>query len=290
MDEEDRKATLTHINGCEWPVPVPKGTSLDLIRIEMLNLGAEYVWVDVLCLRQKEGLREDLREEEWKIDVPTIGNVYNRAESVVCYLSGLGRPLCSDADDLESDRCWFKRAWTLQEISRYPIIGGDTGDEELRERFVKKLSSLKKIDQGSLYGVLTEMQKRVSTHSVDKIAGMAYLLGSDSIPAYYETQSENDAWIALMDVASGWYLADILFLYPEPGPKNWQPSWKQVMTETLPLKLCENTGHAWIQSSVIAGIKINSYRNGYIIESALVRGLSDVGDCQGQERHGNFVC
>ncbi len=66
---------------------------------------------------------------------------------------------------------------TLQEISRYPIIGGDTGDEELRERFVKKLSSLKKIDQGSLYGVLSEMQKRVSTHSVDKIAGMAYLLG-----------------------------------------------------------------------------------------------------------------
>ncbi len=35
----------------------------------MLNLGAEYVWLDVLCLRQKEGLREDLREEEWKVDV-----------------------------------------------------------------------------------------------------------------------------------------------------------------------------------------------------------------------------
>ncbi len=35
------------------PVPIPQDTSLDLIRIEMLNLGAEYAWLDVLCLRQE---------------------------------------------------------------------------------------------------------------------------------------------------------------------------------------------------------------------------------------------
>ncbi len=36
---------------------MPKDANLDLIRIEMLNLGAEYAWLDVLCLRQ-EGWEE----------------------------------------------------------------------------------------------------------------------------------------------------------------------------------------------------------------------------------------
>ena len=36
-----------------WPVPIPVHTSLERVRIECLNLGAEYVWADVLCLRQK---------------------------------------------------------------------------------------------------------------------------------------------------------------------------------------------------------------------------------------------
>ncbi len=57
-------------------VPIPKDANLDLIRIEMLNLGAEYAWLDVLCLRQLGGRGEDLRKEEWKLDVPTIGHVY----------------------------------------------------------------------------------------------------------------------------------------------------------------------------------------------------------------------
>ncbi len=80
----------TPINGKEWPVHIPKDVDLNLIRIEMLNLGAEYMWLEVLCLRQKDegGLREDLRMEEWKLDVPTIGGMYNG--KVVIYLSGLG--------------------------------------------------------------------------------------------------------------------------------------------------------------------------------------------------------
>ncbi len=55
-----------------------RDADLNLIRIEMLNLGEEYAWLDVLCLRQKEegGPREDLRVEEWRLDVTTIGGVY----------------------------------------------------------------------------------------------------------------------------------------------------------------------------------------------------------------------
>ncbi len=52
MHKDDRVNMWTPINGREWPVPIPKDANLDLIRIEMLNLGAEYVWLDVLCLRQ----------------------------------------------------------------------------------------------------------------------------------------------------------------------------------------------------------------------------------------------
>ncbi|KAK0451289.1 uncharacterized protein EV420DRAFT_710101 [Desarmillaria tabescens] len=236
IDEEDRKDVLTPINGYEWPVPIPKDTSLEHIRIEMLNLGAKYVWLDVLCLRQKGGRREDLRVEEWKADVPTIGSVYEQAEKVVCYLSGLGRPLSSDADNFESDRCWFKRAWTLQEISRHPIIGGVTDDKELRWRFQEQLSSLRRIHgQHRVYEVLLQMQKRVSTNPVDKVAGMAYLLNSNSIPAYYGKQSE-EVWAALVNMTAQHTQGDLLFLYPKPGNGNkiWRPSWRQVMIEELP--------------------------------------------------------
>ncbi len=92
--------------------------------------------------------------------MPTIGSVYEQAEKVVCYLSGLGRLLSSKADDFESDQCWFKRAWTLQEISEHPVIGGDTGDEEIRAKLEEKPSSLQKIHSGGhVYGVLSQMQE-----------------------------------------------------------------------------------------------------------------------------------
>ncbi len=84
VDEKDRVDVMTPINGYEWPVPVPKDANLDLIRLEMLNLGAQYAWLDILCLRQEGGKDEHLRVDEWKLDVPTIGWVYECAPQVVC--------------------------------------------------------------------------------------------------------------------------------------------------------------------------------------------------------------
>ncbi len=55
VDTKDHGDEMTPINGYEWPVPMPKDANLDLIRIEMLNLGAEYAWLDILCLRQEGG-------------------------------------------------------------------------------------------------------------------------------------------------------------------------------------------------------------------------------------------
>ncbi len=103
VDEKDVTRVMTPINGYEWPVPIPKDADLDLIRIEMPNLGAEYVWLDVLCLRQEDQSEDprfaisqeewDEREaprKEWKVDMPTIGCVYLLSTHVVCYLSRLG--------------------------------------------------------------------------------------------------------------------------------------------------------------------------------------------------------
>ncbi|PBK62130.1 hypothetical protein ARMSODRAFT_859292, partial [Armillaria solidipes] len=106
VDEKDRVDVWTPINGYACPVPIPKDASLDLLWIEMLNLGVQYMWLDVLCLRQKGGTKEDIRVKEWKLDVPIIGRVY-RNTWVVIYLSGLGLPLSVKEGDLDSERCWF---------------------------------------------------------------------------------------------------------------------------------------------------------------------------------------
>ncbi|PBK63541.1 hypothetical protein ARMSODRAFT_861378, partial [Armillaria solidipes] len=237
MDEEklkDGEDAVTPINGKKWPVPMPKDANLDLIRIEMLNERAEYMWLDVLCLRQKgQDEDEDLRNEEWKVDLPTIGWVYHKAEKVVCYFSGLGLPLSFEPGDFESRRCWFNRAWTLQEMTTDPIIGGRTHDGDIMEeglpaKFHEQLASLRRDD--SVFDILSQMQPRWSTKPVDKVAGLVYLMYSEYVPIYDKDQSEEDAWTALINVTQDWFRAD-LFLYPEPGNGNnyWRPSWDQVM-------------------------------------------------------------
>ncbi len=82
-----------------------------------------------------ELLKEKWRLEEWKVDVPTIGWVYRKADRVVCYFGGLGRPL--NTVNFEDDRCWFKRAWTLQEMNIDPIIGGGGPDVLAKPRTLR---------------------------------------------------------------------------------------------------------------------------------------------------------
>ncbi len=137
VNEKDHVDAKTPINRYEWPVPMLKDGNRDLIRIEMLNHRAEYAWLDILCLQQEGGKGEHLRVDEWKLDVPTIGWVYECAPQVVCYFNGLGRPLHLTPDYFESDRCWFRHAWTLQEITNDTIIGGETGDDVMEKEVQK---------------------------------------------------------------------------------------------------------------------------------------------------------
>ncbi|KAK0219498.1 hypothetical protein EDD85DRAFT_341177 [Armillaria nabsnona] len=298
MDEKDRMDVWTSINGREWPVPIPKGASLELIRIEMLNLGVEYTWLDVLCLRQKGGLQEDLRVEEWKLDVPTIGYVYSWA-TIVIYLSGLGQPLSLKDGDLDSDQCWFRRAWTVQEVgSFHRIIAGDTPDgpmharpidvdgnyeTDLLTRFHKQLKSMQ--ESRGLFGRLADMQKRVSTNPVDKVAGLAFFLRPMTIPAYHESESLENAWTALVDAMYFGMRVNFLFGYPGAGLgcKKWRPTWMQVMTEPLPDD--GNCYNNYVEYNKETG---KDRFMSYCIEKGLVQGL-DVRSAEGCDRYGELV-
>ncbi|KAK0449803.1 uncharacterized protein EV420DRAFT_1219826, partial [Desarmillaria tabescens] len=244
VDEKDRFDAQTPINGYEWPVPIPKDANLNLIRIEMLNIGFRrgYTWLDVLCLRQEGGPRENMCTEEWKLDVPTIGAMYYDSW-VVCYLSGLGRPLSLKDGDLESNRCWFRRAWTLQEVGRERMIAGDTPDgplhakhkdgkyeTELLIKFHKLWQSMENISWG-VFEALESMQNRVSAKPVDKVAGLAFLMRSRTIPAYYMSQSPEEAWSSLVNSMDMGPWGLLFFWYPEPGNAGtkWRPSWDQLM-------------------------------------------------------------
>ncbi len=301
MDEVDRVNMWTPINGKEWPVPIPKDANLDLIRIEMLNFGAEYAWLDVLCLRQEGGPRDDLRAEEWKLDVPTIGYVYRNQDAqtkVVWYLSGLGRPLSLKAGDLDSDRCWFRRAWTLQENCRDRVIAGDTPDgpihakpidgdgnyeDEILTRFHKNLKSVE--SAWGIFGALAAMQERVSTNPVDKVAGLSFCLLTGQIPAYYERQSLEDAWDALVNTMNSFARCYLFFLYPEPGnaSKTWRPSWEQAMTGHLPTDSMQITEQIERDDKAdVDQCRVSC------IERGFVRGLS-VGGAEGVDRHGELT-
>ncbi|KAK0224350.1 hypothetical protein IW262DRAFT_886459 [Armillaria fumosa] len=277
VDENDRVNVMTPINGYEWPVPMPKDANLDLIRIEMLNLGAEYAWLDVLCLRQEGGKGEHLRLEEWKLDVPTIGYVYSHPAEVVCYFNGLGRPLDLTPDYFESDRCWFRRAWTLQEITDCAIVGGKTGDDimekEVQKRFDQQLARLREMRTWNFaLDLVSEMQNRVSSKSLDKVAGLAYLLEPDCIPIYDAEMSDMDAWEVLMDMMLSYCRAELFFYFPEPGngSKYWRPSWQQVMAiKHFP------PGSLLCPGEVKHGDTDGDWYEGYFIESADVWGLDE---------------
>ena len=114
--------TWSEVNQRQWPIPLPKSITLDYLRSELLTLGAEYVWIDVVCLRQRSTVDhlEQLKKEEWRLDVPTIGNIYRAAKKIVRYFNGLG--VCFSNGGWDDLRHWLQRAWTLQEIADEKIL------------------------------------------------------------------------------------------------------------------------------------------------------------------------
>lgn len=248
---EQRQHLNTPINGCSWPVPLPADTSLERVRIELLNLGLEYVWLDVLCLWQKGIPSQDAqRLEQWTLDIPTIGHIYQVSPKVVHYYSGLGRPFV--IGDLSYHRHWLNRAWTLQEVHDRSVVGGMTkrspvkplrypkpGKEPDVDMFYDKIDAVATACKGKKIIPLIEiMSTRFGEEELDRIGGLTYLLEPKRIPTYMEISSE-EVWLRLVASIDSQARADLLFLWPEAGDGtySWCPSWRQLMNLRAPKAL-----------------------------------------------------
>lgn len=240
MEPRLRHAVSTPINGHAWPVPIPTDTTLDRVRVELLNNTMDLVWLDVLCLRQEGALaREALRAEEWAVDVPTIGGMYalNALNGMVLtYSSGLGRAF--RVGDLGSERHWLNRAWTLQESyasmnaggvapdSPFPPTLDSAGrvadaDASVRSFYTKlEIATKNAMLFANALSAVAAMRERRAFHVVDQIGGLTYMLNRGRIPIYVRNDSPSvgeDAWFRLVDATNDTYLTHFFFLYPGRG-------------------------------------------------------------------------
>ncbi|KAF8475077.1 hypothetical protein BDZ91DRAFT_824407, partial [Kalaharituber pfeilii] len=250
----DMERQYMAVNQHLWKVPLPKGVNLETIRQEVLgfrrpaeNINVEYCWLDILCLRQTDYVQTKVQKAEQRIDVPTIGNVYLKAEKVIRYLNGLGRAL--EPIDAEipweqwSDRHWMRRAWTLQEATSAitTLHGGlydmETEDQKWAREFVQ--SHVDKIRDwyktGSTSGVLhlirNQMRFRAATGEVDKIAGLNYMLQSTRLPVYNPCEDQDEAWASSVRQMPYVLKLELLFNFPHPADKgspSWAPSWSSL--------------------------------------------------------------
>ena len=247
----DMSPVWTSINQHQWPVPLPKDISLEYLRSELLTLGAEYVWIDVLCLRQQseDNYLEQLRQEEWKVDVPTIGNIYRAAKNIVRYFNGLG--VCFSNKDWDSPRHWLQRAWTLQEIAaeNTTINGGTSQDRgkvflncrgEVSGKVINLRSAIRPVIQLAaqvdsqhgceVYELAQEMARRHASQPVDKLSGLFYLLRTTKLPCYDQEKTSEDFWGQCFHLLPAERKAEILLNFPYRGSdKQWFPTWAQVL-------------------------------------------------------------
>ncbi|GJE98158.1 hypothetical protein PsYK624_143800 [Phanerochaete sordida] len=236
LDEADRTPVLTAINGNAWPVPLPRGTSLDHIRVELLNMGAEYVWLDVLCLRQR-GRPEDeaVRIEEWRLDIPTIGHTYSLLDvPCVTYFNGLGLPFDPSSTALKSKRHWLNRVWALQETTTCWLPGGATGavSPAVTSFFHNHWGLIVCFgDVWELVRAIAELQRRHCDNELDRISALAYTVRCRTLPVYSEQQPLEDAWAILIKHLPP-YIRGLIFLRSveeHPSQLALWPSWAQFL-------------------------------------------------------------
>lgn len=252
----ERQSVLTTINGKMWRVPIPRGTTLNAIRDELLILGAEYIFLDVLCLRQKDEHLpelESVRKREWRLDIPTIGFVYNEnliRPVVVCF-NGLGLPFRNERVDPNDQFHWFNRVWTLQETPFVLIFGGLEHKFQqvmlysslihggirwppgIREEFRNRILSFPKsyTMNNTMMDALDRIGGRSYSNPVDQVACLAYLVGCPTLPIYDADMDVEVAWSLLVECLAEKDRARLLFCdfkSPETRSGSWRPTWKQV--------------------------------------------------------------
>lgn len=206
-------------------------------------MGAEYVWLDAVCLRQR-GRDEDeaLRRAEWKVDVPTIGYIYSYLyKPCITYFNGLGLPIDTSSTTLESKRHWYNRVWTLQECMQNWIPGGLTGESLPDDSaFFTRLDDLvdsRKYWQVRMKELVQALNTRQCATEVDRVAGLPYLLRCPSLPLYDETIPVESAWVLMLKHMMPWMRNVIFLRYTTDTPYDLWVSWERFLTSepTLPM-------------------------------------------------------
>ncbi|KAJ3559520.1 hypothetical protein NM688_g293 [Phlebia brevispora] len=271
MAEEQRNYVSTSINGFEWHVPLPNDTTLDRIRVEMLNLGAEYVWLDVVCLRQEDESKpekEFTRKEEWMTDVPTIGYIYRSWVNIVTYFDGLGRPF--HISDISSSRHWLNRAWTLQETSPGTFIGGMTETSPFPPNTDGLDATAKQF-----YEEFTAMAQHLY-----KSKGIFSLIEIMMLPSYVRSEEDEAvqaeaAWTNLVHTMDKPSPTSFIFLYPAPGNGDytWTPTWRQLKSGVLPLPHASFDATAW--SKFKPDSDCHKLNEAYILKACTIQGLGE---------------
>ena len=260
VDDKERKLMETRVNGREWPIFIPADIELEQVRVELLNLGAEYVWLDVLCLRQQvdEKTRqvlgwdletsnnaEALRHDEWRLDIPTIRHIYwcSSSQVVVIYFNGLGRPFCLTSEMFTKEKSWFNRIWTMQETAPYWILGGlvperfheAEEDADLPSMFHAQIcNSLTVLAQNppDLFALAGSLQRRCSGHPIDFVSALGFLLECRVVSTFDTRQPCEGAWDKLLQQMSEKHRTDLLAVCPVAGDApgaRWRPSCTQLM-------------------------------------------------------------
>ncbi|KAF7796065.1 hypothetical protein EIP86_007236 [Pleurotus ostreatoroseus] len=319
LAENFRHFISTPINNFAWPAPIPIDTTLDRIRIELLNHGTDIVWLDILCLRQEGSPElEALRVEEWKTDVPTIGSMYllnvkeGNFASLTTYYNGLGRPFHIDDVPLEDKRCYLNRAWTLQEFNGYGTIGGlapyspllssmqeadmaFAKDPHLKRFYmhIQRVSDqLSRIEDGcNIFFILAALVSRNVTHATDGVGAIASLLTERHTPIYIRHDGPpavEEAWVLLTQAMPPHRAAELFFMFPAAGDGAyaWCPSWQQAIQHSLPLS-AEVISRAEVHC-VQRGLASRFQFMGPMLTGVLVQGLTEP-DPRGQSRSGMLV-
>ncbi|KAF7796360.1 hypothetical protein EIP86_007537 [Pleurotus ostreatoroseus] len=306
-DPSNRVEVYTPINEYKWRFPIPQDAALEHVRNELLNYGAEYAWLDVLCLRQADSQRPDQetrREVQWMTDVPTVGFVYQAASKTLVYLNGLCCPI--RLTSLDDTRHWLNRTWTLQELSNSPLFGGLTKDvttqtdlsrllETSRSRFPnnipasvlwEKVAACMKLAQGgsSLFVVLDQMKQRQAESDMDRIIVLARLLNPKptKLPAYSIKEDLEDVWIRLVESMADPYRTELFLLHPAAGRGRylWMPSWKDVKISASRIRLDTvfAVKHTNVDYITVDGGNDKKIRfHGLVMQQCKVGGLGKVG-------------
>ncbi|GJE96095.1 hypothetical protein PsYK624_122880 [Phanerochaete sordida] len=234
-----RRSIETSINAYQWPVPVPgvldddqktqdpdTMTTLEHVRVELLNYGAEYAWLDILCIRQRGNPQgEALRAEEWRTDIPTIGYIYSHKLPCVIYFNGLGLPLKLDEVTLHSERHWLNRVWTLQEGTRQWLLGGATeatlATSQACAFFQESLSdAILQRYQGQRSDAVQAIQKRHCESDLDRVHGLAYVFGCITLPIYDLNMTPDEAWVLLLKHIDPEFRREIVGLHLKHNPQS----------------------------------------------------------------------